>query len=168
MKDTEPGETGPPRSSRRIANARWSTLLLVTAFGVAGLLAWPVAADPAPEVEQAVNAARGHCGPLRDDPRVAQAAEIVNRSTFKYLNHTAENVPADDPHPTAILKDLGVQGSKAYSLLGAGHSEDVALKSALLEGYKVLSDCGYTDVGTSVLREDESGYVLVAAVLVGP
>lgn len=133
------------------------------------LLAAPAAADPAPEVEQAVVAARStaSCGPLNYNPTVEHAADIVNRSTYTYLNHTAQNVPADDPHPTAIVKDLGITARNVLSLQGAGHTEVDAIKGVLLEGRNAIPDCSYTDFGVSLLHEEQSDYVLAVVVLVG-
>lgn len=138
---------------------------------LAGVLAAPAAvAAAAPEVDQAVAVARSasSCGPLRHNDTVAQAADIVNRSTQAYLSHHSFDIPADDTHPTAILKDLGIQTDKAISLQGAGHTAADAVKGALLEGYKTIPDCTYTDIGTSLLVEEQTGYVLVVAILVGP
>jgi hypothetical protein len=142
----------------------------LAAIGLGGFLAVPAAADPAPDLAQAVNSARGsaQCGSLRYDPRVEHAAEIINRSTYDYLNHTAQNVPADNPHPTAIVKDLGIEGTKSYALQGASQNEGDAIKGLLLQGYQVIPDCAYTDIGVSLLYEETSGFYLVVAVLVGP
>ncbi|CQD06672.1 hypothetical protein BN000_01328 [Mycobacterium europaeum] len=114
-------------------------------------------------------AARGSaaCGPLRYSPTVEHAADIVNRSTYTYLNHTAENVPADDPHPTAIVKDLGMDASKVLSLQGAAREEADAIKGVLLEGRTAIPDCAYTDFGASVLHEEQSDFTLAVVVLVG-
>jgi hypothetical protein len=141
---------------------------LVMAVGVSTALAGPVAADPAPDLAQAVSSARANCGPLAYDPRVEHAAEIVNRSTYDFLQHTAQNVPADDPHPTAIVKDLGIEGTKSYALQGAGQDEANAVRGLLLQGFNVIPDCGYTSIGASRLYEADSGYYLVVVILVGP
>lgn len=125
-------------------------------------------ADPHPVLAEAVNSARAACGGLRYDPLIEQAADIVNRSTLTYVNHTAENVPADDPQPTAILADLGIPGSKVMALQGAGTIESNAIHGVLIEGYQALTDCGYTDFGASMLYEPVSGYNLAVVVLVGP
>lgn len=130
-------------------------------------LAPPVAAERAPAAEQAIASARSAtCGALRYNPTVERAADIINRSTYTYLNHTSENVPADDPHPLAITKDLGINSSKVISLQGAGHSPADAIKSILLEGYKDIPDCSYTDFGSSELYEEQSGFTLMVVVLV--
>ena len=159
-----------PRGVRRCLTSVSSVVAaLVPIVGVGALLASPTAADPAPEVAQAVVAARGSapCGPLRYNPTVEHAAEIVNRSTYTYLNHTAENVPADDPHPTAIVKDLGMNASKVSSLQGAARDEADAIKGVLLEGRAAIPDCAYTDFGASVLHEEQSDFTLAVVVLVG-
>jgi hypothetical protein len=149
---------------------RRATLLAVTITCASGLLVVPAAADPAPAVQQAVASARGsgQCRPLSYDPRLEHAAEIINRASRDYVDHTAQNVPIDDPQPTAIVKDLGIEGTKSYSLQGAGYSDVDAIKGALLEGFNVIPDCAYAAFGASRLREEDSGFTLVAVVLVGP
>ena len=147
---------------------RWATVVVVPSlFGL--VLAVPAAAEPAPEVQQALLAARGSasCGPLRYNPTVERAADIVNRSTYAYLNHSAENVPADDPHPTAIVKDLGITAGKVSSLQSAARNETDAIRGVLLEGRNVIPDCSYTDFGISLLHEEQSDYILAVVVLVG-
>ncbi|CDO30929.1 hypothetical protein [Mycolicibacterium peregrinum] len=143
--------------------------MLISACILAAAGAPAAMADPYPALAQAVNAARGgSCGELKPDPKADKLADIVNQSTFTYVNHTAENVPADDPHPTAIAKDLGITGSKVTSLQGAGLAESDAIHGVLLEGFSAIPDCSYTEIGTSALREPDSGYTLVVVVLVGP
>ncbi|MGJ6122371.1 hypothetical protein QN239_07325 [Mycolicibacterium sp. Y3] len=141
----------------------------LSAFVVGAPVTARAATDPAPELVQAVLAERdgAACGPLNHNPTVEHAADIVNRSTFTYLDHSAQNVPADGPHPTAILKDLGIDTGKAISLQGAAHDEADAIKVLLLEGRDVIPDCSYTDFGVSHQYEPGSGYHLVVAVLVG-
>jgi hypothetical protein len=137
--------------------------------GASVLLSPPAAADRAVQAEQAVAAARGSgsCGPLNYNPTVEHAADIVNHSTYAYLNHTGENVPADGPHPTAVVKDLGINTDKVVSLQGAGQVDADAIKGALLQGYKAIHDCSYTDVGASRLYEEQSGEILVVVILAG-
>ncbi|GAY16752.1 CAP domain-containing protein [Mycobacterium sp. shizuoka-1] len=127
-------------------------------------------AEPGSGLEQAVSAARAGspCGPLRYDARVERAADIVNRSTMSYVNHTADTVPADDPHPTGIVADVGVVGAKVISLQGAGHEFGDAVHSVLLEGRTAIPDCAYTDFGASVIDDAESGYIFTVVILVGP
>lgn len=129
----------------------------------------PAATDPISEVVQAVAVARGvsTCEPLRHDAVLDKAAEIVNRSTHSYLNYSTADVPADDPNPSAILADLGVRTDRAFSLQGAGRTGADAIKGVLLQGYKAIPDCSYTEIGTSLISEERSGYVLVVAILVG-
>lgn len=146
-----------------------SAVVLTSACVLAAAGAPTAVADPYPALVQAVNAARsGSCGELKPDPAVDKLADVVNQSTFTYVNHTAENVPADDPHPTAIAKDLGIAGSKVMSLQGAGVAESDAIHGVLIEGFSAIPDCSYTEIGTSVLREPDSGYTLLVVVLVGP
>ncbi|MCV7039150.1 hypothetical protein BST36_23525 [Mycolicibacterium moriokaense] len=136
----------------------------------AGTLVAPLAAaDPPTDLSQAVVALRGsaQCGPLRYDPTVEHAAEIVNRSTYEYLRHTAINVPIEDAQPTAILKDLGIDTDRILSLKGAGHNGPDAIKGVMLEGRDAIRDCSYTDFGASFLYEEQTGFTLATVVLVG-
>lgn len=143
--------------------------LLAIVVGCSALLAPTALADRAVEVEQAVQAARGSasCGPLTYNPVVEHAADIINRSTYAYLTHTGENVPADGQRPTAIVKDLGMTTDKVISLQGAGQVEADAIKGALIEGDKAIPDCSYTEVGASRLYEEQSGQTLVVVILAG-
>lgn len=153
-----------------MVSMRWPAVMVtaLSAFVVAAPVTARAATDPAPELVQAVLAARdGACGPLNYNPTVEHAADIVNRSTFTYLDHSAQNVPAGGPHPTAILRDLGIDTGKAISLQGAAHDEADAIRGLLLEGRDVIPDCSYTDFGVSHLYEPGSGYHLAVAVLVG-
>lgn len=141
---------------------------LALVAGVGAMVAPSAAADAAPAVLQAVVDARGtSCGPLDYNPTVERAADIVNRSTYAYLDHSAENVPADDPHPTAIVKDLGVSAAKVSSFQGAAHNQADAIKGVLLEGRNAIPDCSYTDVGVSLLHEPRSDFTLAVVILVG-
>ena len=142
---------------------------LVSLVGLNALLAPPVSAEPAPELQQVIVAVRNSssCQPLTYNPTVEHAADIVNRSTYTYLNHTAENVPADEQHPTAILNDLGIKANKVLSLQGAAHNEADAIKGVLLEGRNAIPDCSYTDFGVSLLNEGQSDFILAVIVLVG-
>ncbi|CPS04365.1 Uncharacterised protein [Mycobacteroides abscessus subsp. massiliense] len=156
--------------SVRCLRATKAVTVVVVALPLVSVLFAPEAvADRAPVVEQAVSSARSAapCGPLQYNPTVERAADIVNRSTYAFLNHTAENVPADEPHPTAIAKDLGIAGSKITSLQGAGHNEADALKGMLLEGRNDIPDCSYTEFGSSLLYEEQSGFTLIVVVLAG-
>ena len=136
--------------------------------GIAAPSAAPAGADASPAVAQAVAHARdaSHCGPLNYSPELERAAEIINRSTSAYLDHSAGNVPADDPHPMPIVNELGIQASNVHSLQGAGRVEADAIKGLLLQGYKTIPDCSYTDFGASGLYEPESGRFLAVALMI--
>jgi hypothetical protein len=141
---------------------------LASAVSVGTVLAAPALADPSPGLQQAVIDARATaaCAPLNYNAAVEHAADIVNRSTYSYLAHAAENVPADDPHPTAIVKDLGINASKASSFQGAGRDPADAMKGLLLQGRNAIPDCSYTDFGVSLLQEPQSDFTLAVVVLV--
>lgn len=133
------------------------------------LLASPAAADPDQNLQDAVASVRGSaCGPLTYDPVVEHAAEIVNRSTDEYISHTARNVPVDEVMP--ILKDLGSGAGKAVRLQGVGHNQNDgdAIKGVLLEGYKAIPDCAYTDFGVSLRHNVDTGDSIAVAILAGP
>ena len=157
------------RAGIRTSRAAGAIVALATAIGVGTLLAPPATAGPAPAVRQAVVDVRGaaSCAPLNYNPTVEHAADIVNRSTYTFLDHTAQNVPADDPHPIAIVKDLGIKANKASSFQGAAHNQSDAIKGVLLEGRNAIPDCSYTDFGVSLLHEPESDFTLAVVVLVG-
>ncbi len=160
-------ERCPQSSGRR----RATVSAVAVTFAVAGWSCAPTAvADPHQALAEVINSARttAPCGALNYDPKAELAAEIVNRSTRDYLNHTAENVPADKPEPTAIAKDVGITGTKVISLQGAGKVEGDAIRGVLIEGYKALPDCAYTNYGVSMLNDPESGYSLAVVVMVGP
>lgn len=162
--------TVEPGSGRR--DSRQGPVIVVVAslmiFSAATIFAVPAIAEPGAEVTQAVVDARGgtSCAPLRHNPTVEHAADIINRSTHSYLNHTAENVPADEPHQKAIVRDLGIEATRTASFQGAGHDVADATKGMLLEGRDAFPDCAYTDFGVSSLYEEQSDFTLVAVVLV--
>jgi hypothetical protein len=142
-----------------------SALVIVTVLSTGLSLAPSALADPLANFRNAVASARGgtSCGPLRYNPVVQQAAEVINRSTDDYLNHAATRVPILDP--LEGLKDLGYGGTKAYLLQGADRSDALAIKGALLEGYAAIPDCSYTDFGVSMRRNETTGYNLASSVL---
>lgn len=144
-----------------------SALVIVMVLSTGLSLAPSALADPTANLRNAVASARGgtSCGPLRYNPVVEQAAEVINRSTDDYLNHTATRIPILDP--LEGLKDLGYGGTKAYLLQGADRSDALAIKGALLEGYAAIPDCSYTDFGVSARRNETTGYNLVSSVLAG-
>ncbi|ODQ93404.1 hypothetical protein BHQ17_13575 [Mycolicibacterium holsaticum] len=109
--------------------------------------------------------ARLACEPIRSDPLVEQAAEIVNRSTDKWLDHTGRAVPVPDPLP--ILKDLGYGGKRAVKIEGAGDTDAQAIAGLLIIGSDILPDCSYADYGVSVLQNHTTGHFLTTVVLAG-
>ena len=151
------------------ANAQ-SVVVIVTILSTGVLLAPSAFADPMANsnIRNAVASARSgtSCGPLRYNSVVAQVAEIINRSTDDYLNHTATQEPPEDPQPG--LQDLGYGGNKSKLLAGAGKNEADAIKGALIEGYAAIPDCSYTDFGVSMRRNESRGYDLSSVVLAGP
>lgn len=173
------------REIRRCIPKGVSAVMAMVLTGGAGILfSSPAAADPPSNLKEAVVSARGstQCGPLRYDPVVEHAADIVNRSTDEFVGHTARNVPADGPTDALpILKDLGSGANKALSLQGAGRdsNDGDAIKMVVLEGgspgvFKVLdkhvaafSDCSYTDFGVSLRHNAETGFSLAVVVLAG-
>jgi hypothetical protein len=137
--------------------------MLSIAIG-ATVLAPPSAADTVDRLRAAVDAARGaSCGPLRDDPIVAQAANEINESNDRWLDHASRAVPVPEALP--LLTDLGYDGSAATILYGAGKSEADSIKALLLQGYLKIPDCSYVDVGVSVLQGNSDGWILSTVVL---
>ncbi len=135
----------------------------------AGMWSAPSAlAEPAPDLQGAVASLRSDasCKPLHYDPVVEQAAEIINRLTDDYVNHTARQEPVADPVPG--LKDLGYHGNKGTTLQGAAKDDADAIKGMLLEGYAAIPDCSYTDFGISLRRNETTGYTFTSLVLAGP
>lgn len=159
--------TGGPRLDRR---RRWlGSVAAVVAVVSAGSVVAPAAfADSVTNFKDAMATARGKtsCGRLHYNPIVKQAAEIVNKSSDAYINHTATHVPISDPLPG--LQDLGYDGNKAALLQGAHRNVADAIKGALLEGHAAIPDCSYTDFGVNVMRNEATGYNMAVAVLAGP
>lgn len=153
-------------------------LVTVTVFSAGLAMAPPASAGPVADAKNAIVSARSEtsCAPLRYDPLVEQAAEVFNRMTDDYLNHTATRVQNKDTRPGSIpdplpgLKDLGYAGTKAYLIQGAHHNDALAIKGALLQGYASgkISDCSFTDFGTDIRRNERTGYNLVSVVLAAP
>lgn len=141
------------------------------------LQASPAAANFVDNLKDAVMQAHGgtSCGPLRSEPLADQTATIINKHTDAYLNHAARVVPGHvdaqgrlvvDPLP--ILKDLGSNAGKAMLLQGAGKTEADAISFILISGYRVISDCSFTEYGVSALpNNNPDGYFLTALVLAG-
>lgn len=156
--------------SSTVAPVRPKWLLAGMAALAVALLVSPAAtAAPSADVAQAIAASRGQgsCGALALDPAVDQAAELINQTTYDYVNHIGSNVPIDDASPVAITKDLGIPGEHVMVLRGAAPDTAAAVKVALLQGYLALTDCAYSRVGTSLLTADQVGQVLVTIVMVG-
>lgn len=152
----------PGRRGLRVA------LVVVVTVLTAGISLAPSAhADSAANLRDALTSARGgmSCGPLRSDPVVEQVAEKINQSTEDYLNHTATQVPIDNP--LLGLKVLGYGGGKAKLIQGAGKTEANAIKGLVLEGYDKIPDCSYNAYGASMLRNERTDRYLAAVVLAG-
>jgi hypothetical protein len=148
-----------------------SVATVVAVLGAGVPFAPPASGDSADSLRSAVTQVRqAACGPLRDDPLVEQAADIVNRSTDEWINHASRAAPVDkDPLP--ILKDRGYQGNKAALALGAGRSVAESIKMLLLQGYNKIPDCSYTDYGVSVMQNPNAnqGFSnLTVLILAGP
>ncbi|MGV0794491.1 hypothetical protein [Mycolicibacterium sp. XJ1819] len=159
-------DSSPTRYVQRLGRHAISALM-VTAVLSAGISTAPsAAAAPTDSLRAAVMSARqASCGSLVSNPVVEETAEIVNRSTDAWLDHTSRSVPVPDPLP--ILKDLGYAGGKAVQIEGAGVTDAEAIAGLLLVGYDILPDCSYTDYGLSVLQNQATGHYLTAVVLAG-
>ena len=137
-----------------------ATALTFVSFAVAP----SAAADANDSMRAAVAAVRSSsCPALRPVPVVDQAAKEINETTDSYINFTARAVPATDALP--VLKDLGYPGSKAKILSGAAHTFGDSIKATLLQGFAVLPDCSYTDIGVSAMSNAKKDVVLVTVVL---
>lgn len=159
--------TRDPDTARAPAMA-WAAVLVAAVWSSIGL-ASPAAADASDTVKAAVSAARDgtSCAPLGSDPVVTRVAEVINKSFSVWLDNNATQVPIEDPRPG--LKELGYRGSKGVYVGGVGKkSQAEAIKALLLEGFDKIPDCSYTDLGISVLHNDNSGWYLIALVLAGP
>lgn len=121
-------------------------------------------ADPNDSLTAAVMSARdGSCGPLRLNPIVQQAADEINDSTDKWLNHAARAVPESDATP--LLKDLGYGATNSTILSGAGSTSADSIKALLLQGYLKIPDCSYVDLGVSSLHNASKDMILTTVVL---
>lgn len=146
-----------------------AAVVILTVSSAAVSLAPSAIADPVVDLSSAVAAYRAgsSCGPLRRDPIADKVAEFVNKSTSDWLDHTATQLPIEDPLPG--LKEFGYHGSKAHLLAGTSRkSQSDSIKAVVLEGYAALLDCSFTDVGFSTLLNERTGNILSAAVLAGP
>lgn len=146
----------------RVQRASWVAVLALIAASVS--VAPPATADSTGSLAAAVMAARGvSCGPLRANPMVQQAAEDVNESNDKWLNHAARAVPV--PDATALLKDLGYGATTSAILVGAGSTSADSIKALLLQGYLKIPDCSFVDFGVSSLHNASKDMILTAVVL---
>lgn len=163
----------PPSSHRLAGSLRGhgvsiaSVMVVVLVFYGSVALAPSSRADPAAGFGDGLASRRSQtsCQPLRHNPIVEQAAEVINRSSDRYISQQATHVPITDPIPG--LKDLGYTAKKAKLLQGAAKNDADAVKGALLEAdaYGVVPDCSYTDFGVSLRRNEASGYSLVTSVM---
>jgi hypothetical protein len=145
-----------------VQRASWVAVLALLTASVSALP--PATADSTDSLTPAVMAARGvSCGPLRANPIVRQAADEVNDSNDKWLNHASRAVPVPDALP--LLKDLGYGGSRAAILLGAGRTPADSIKALLLQGYLKIPDCSYVYFGASSLHNASKDMILTAVVL---
>lgn len=140
---------------------------LAVVVALSAITVAPAAADPDPGLASNIEQARGSagCPALRYDQNVERAAGVVNRSSFGYLTHTAEDTPADGQDPIVIVNEFGVGASKAVTLQGAGEDPAIALRGLLLQGYRAIPDCSYTDFGVDSLFDPVTGFHLVVVVL---
>ena len=144
--------------------ASGSAVIATTILAASVSLAPAAVANSADSLRAAVIAVRqGTCQPLRSEPAVEQAADIVNRSTDVWLDHKGRAVPVPDPLP--VLKDLGYGGGRAVQVQGAGNTDAEAIEGLLLVGYAIVPDCSYTDFGVSMLQNQSTGHYLAVVVL---
>ena len=122
-------------------------------------------ADDNDDLSAAVATVRGTaCGPLRHNPVAEQAAAAINESTDKWINHESV-APPESFDAMPLLKDLGYGGTKSAILAGASESSGKSIKGLLIQGYRTIPDCSYSDFGTSVLYNAKKNLVLTAVVL---
>lgn len=161
--------TATPRSRFLDLSAGLSvSCLLAAALTMAGISVAPTAAaDDTENLRAAVAASRPPtCEPLRSDPIIDQAALGINRTTDRWINHEARAVPETDALP--VLKDLGYGGSKASILSGAATDPGNAIKVTILQGFKLLPDCSFSDFGVSTLYNAKKNMILTTVVLATP
>lgn len=156
---------------------RWTTAnLVIVLAGCAHLgFASPALADPAATLAAAVSSARSEtsCAPLQSNPVVEHTADVYNRMSEEYLDHTGtrvpggETAPGDHVDPTPGLKTLGYNAVGGSLLQGSHRTEARAIEGAILEGqaWHVIEDCSFTEFGTSLRRSQRTGLYLAAVVL---
>ena len=89
------------------------------------------------------------------------------RFAWRFHVEGAENVPADGPDPIAIVNEFGVGSGTAVSLQSAGPDVTTAITALLLQGYKAVPDCSYTDFGVDARYDPGTRQQLLVAILVG-
>lgn len=155
------------RPEARRFHAPPQTHFLTIVLVIIGVVMAPSAvadSDSTDSLRAAVAAARpAACGPLRSDPVIDQAARGINETTDRWINNAARAVPETDA--LRVLKDLGYGGSKASILSGAASSADKAIKATIIQGFKALPDCSYTDFGVSTLYNAKKDMILTTVVL---
>lgn len=151
----------------RLGSVQRASGVVVLALMAASVSAVPPAtADPTDDLTAAVNASRAvSCEPLRANPIVQQAADEVNDSNDKWLNHESRAIPVPDAMP--LLTDLGYGGTTSAILLGAGSTSADSIKALLLQGYLNIPDCSYVDYGLSSVHNASKDMILTAVVLAG-
>jgi hypothetical protein len=164
---TVPPSAASPKARRGLAGK--VTALVATALSLAVVAPPSASADPTDGLSAGVAAYRSgsSCAPLHRDPIIDRVAEVMNKSTSDWLDHSADQSPILDPMPG--LRELGYRGSKARMLAGTSRKTEAdSIKGVLLEGYEAILDCSFTDVGFSTLRNENTGNVLTVTVLAGP
>jgi hypothetical protein len=125
-------------------------------------------ADAPVDLQAQVDAARGGCPPLQEDPVLTGVAQRANGETQSNIEHTARSLPFEDPMP--VVHDLGYPAGKAKLFAGYGDVEAKAIRGAVLFGWEAIPDCSYTKYGVDVLDGSvagSGGYWLAAIVLAG-
>lgn len=163
----------PPslRSSRRRARAasRWA-LFPVLATVTAMVLAPAAAADSTEDLRSAIDAKRGNCPALEQDPILDGVAEQANVETQNYAQQIARFQPMEDPMP--ILQRLSYPAGKAKLLSGYSgpeHADPIgrAIYGATLFGFETIPDCTYTRYGAHAMTNAANGIATAAIVLAG-
>lgn len=153
--------------TRLLSTSRGGAVVVLASVIASAPVSPTAGADPLDDnVQAAVIAARaGACTALKPNPVVRQAAADINRSTDKWVNFDSRARPTPDALP--VLKDLGYGGTKAFPIYGAAPDIAIAIKAAVLQGFAVIPDCSYTDVGANALWNDSKQEYFVTVVLAG-
>lgn len=155
------GAAGQFEPNSRVLVGAVMVAAVLTATGVC--VAPAAVADTTDQLRAAVAAARPATCPLRSDPVIDQAAELINQTTDRWINNTARAVPESNAIP--VLQDLGYGGAKASILSGAATSPANAIKATLIQGFDKLPDCSYKDFGVSTLYNAKKDMILTTVVL---